>query len=198
GANVQDIYPLSPLQEGILFHHLLQAQGDTYLLRSLVAFETRERLDAFLDALQQVIDRHDILRTAVCWQGLSQPVQVVWRDAPLPIHTFVPASPDDVAGQLQAHTDPRSHRLDLNQAPLFAVDIAHDPAHNEWLLALRFHHLVSDHMTLALIVNEIRLLVEGRSDALPVPLPYRDFIAQILNVPLSEHEAYFRDRLAEV
>ncbi|WP_139829966.1 AMP-binding protein, partial [Lonsdalea populi] len=110
----------------------------------------------------------------------------------------VPASPDDVAGQLQAHTDPRSHRLDLNQAPLFAVDIAHDPAHNEWLLALRFHHLVSDHMTLALIVNEIRLLVEGRSDALPVPLPYRDFIAQILNVPLSEHEAYFRDRLADV
>ncbi|WP_258397975.1 condensation domain-containing protein, partial [Lonsdalea populi] len=40
--------------------------------------------------------------------------------------------------------------------------------------------------------------VEGRSDALPVPLPYRDFIAQILNVPLSEHEAYFRDRLADV
>ncbi|WP_258397540.1 condensation domain-containing protein, partial [Lonsdalea populi] len=197
-ANVQDIYPLGPLQEGILFHHLLQAQGDTYLLRSLVAFDTRERLDAFLDALQQVIDRHDILRTAVCWQGLSQPVQVVWRRAALPIHTFVPASPDDVAAQLQAHTDPHSHRLDLNQAPLFAADIAHDPAHNEWLLALRFHHLVSDHMTLALIVNEIRLLVQGRKAALPTPLPYRNFVAQILSVPASAHESYFRDRLAEV
>ncbi|WP_232370378.1 condensation domain-containing protein, partial [Xenorhabdus lircayensis] len=89
-ANIQDIYPLVPLQEGILFHYLLQTQGDAYLLRSLLAFDTRERLNDFLVALQQVIDRHDILRTAVCWQGLSQPVQVVWRQALLRIDTFVP------------------------------------------------------------------------------------------------------------
>ncbi|WP_340614294.1 hypothetical protein [Xenorhabdus thailandensis] len=46
-SNVQDIYPLAPLQEGILFHHLRQTQGDAYLLQSLLAFETRERLDTF-------------------------------------------------------------------------------------------------------------------------------------------------------
>ncbi|MDE9590705.1 condensation domain-containing protein, partial [Xenorhabdus bovienii] len=62
-TNVQDIYPLAPLQEGILFHHLLQAQGDNYLLQSMLAFDSRDRLDIFLITLQKIIDRHDILRT---------------------------------------------------------------------------------------------------------------------------------------
>ncbi|MBD1229642.1 condensation domain-containing protein, partial [Xenorhabdus griffiniae] len=143
GANVQDIYPLAPLQEGILFHHLLQTQGDNYLLQSVLAFDTRERLNAFLTALQRVIDRHDILRTAVCWRELAQPVQVVWRQAPLKVNTFTPTTTGDVVTQLKRHTDPRQHRLNLNQAPLFAADIAPNPAQDEWLLALRFHHLVS-------------------------------------------------------
>ncbi|MBN3155120.1 condensation domain-containing protein, partial [Pectobacterium brasiliense] len=186
------------LQEGILFHHQLQKQGDAYLLRNLAAFGTREHLDNFLAALQQVIERHDILRTSVCWQGLSQPVQVVWRQAILPINHFKPTSSEAVLAQLQAHTDPCTHRVDLNQAPLFRADIAHDPKQNEWLLALRFHHLVCDHMTLALIVGEIRQLLQGQQDALPTPLPYRNFIYQTLNVPTSEHEAYFRERLADI
>ncbi|WP_275346325.1 non-ribosomal peptide synthetase [Xenorhabdus bovienii] len=197
-SNVQDIYPLAPLQEGILFHHLLQTQGDTYLLQSLLAFDTRERLDTFLAALQQVIDRHDILRTATCWQGLSQPVQVVWRHAPLCINRFTPATADDVPAQLLAHTDPRQHRLDLNRAPLFAADIAHDPAQDEWLLVLRFHHLVSDHMTLELIFAEIAQILQGQAGTLPTALPYRDFIAQTLNVPAAVHEAYFSAQLADI
>ncbi|PHM66698.1 Amino acid adenylation [Xenorhabdus stockiae] len=197
-GNVQDIYPLSPLQEGILFHHLMQAQGDTYLLQSLLAFDNRERLDQFLSALQQVINRHDILRSSVFWQGLEHPVQVVWRQAPLEINVFTPDTENNIQGQLLAHTDPRQHRIDLTRSPLFTADIAHDTAQNEWLLVLRFHHLVSDHVTLELIFDEIALILHKQETALPAVLPYRNFIARTLSETTSEHEDYFRSRLADI
>ena len=196
-ANVQDIYPLSPLQEGILFHHLLQAQGDAYLLSSLLAFDSRVLLEAFLAALQQVIDRHDILRSAVCWQGVSRPVQVVWRQAVLPVTAFVPQTGQDVAGQLRAQASPHSQRMDVSRAPLFSARTAYDPAQQRWLLALNFHHLVCDHISMALVCDEITQILDGNAAALAAPVPYRNFIARTLRVPQSEHEAWFRARLAD-
>src|SRR6185312_11950450 len=83
-ANIQDIYPLAPLQEGILFHRLLNGpQRDAYVRPMLYETSSRERLEELLSAVQAIIDRHQILRTAVLWEGLPKAVQVVWRHAPL-------------------------------------------------------------------------------------------------------------------
>ncbi|MDR6675809.1 non-ribosomal peptide synthetase, partial [Xanthomonas sp. 1678] len=197
-SNVQDIYPLSPLQEGLLFHHLLQEDGDTYLLRSVLALDSRTRLDAFLDALQRVIDRHDVLRSAVHWEGLPEPVQVVQRQAPLAVEKVVPATPGAALDRLLELTDPRRVRMDVRRAPLLRAYVMDDPATDGYLCALLNHHLVSDHVTLELILAEIRLLLQGQASALPPPLPYRNFIAHSRAVPQAEHERYFRAKLHDV
>ncbi|ALN80262.1 non-ribosomal peptide synthetase [Lysobacter antibioticus] len=199
-GNVQDIYPLAPLQEGILFHHMLEndSGGDTYLLRTVLGFDGRERMDAFLAALQQVIDRHDILRSAVIWQGLPQPVQVVYRQAPLPLHEAELSADSPALPQLLAHTDPRRMRLDLQRAPILAAFRAQDPDSGEWLLALLRHHVSGDHVAMALILSEILALLQGRGEALQASLPYRNFIAATRAVPEAEHEAWFREQLGHV
>ncbi|WP_038436646.1 non-ribosomal peptide synthetase [Pseudomonas brassicacearum] len=197
-GNVQDIYPLSSLQEGILFHHLLQSEGDAYLMRTVVTFNHRQVLDDFLAAVQVVIDRHDILRTALRWHGLPQPVQIVHRQAQLPV-ILLDGLPGQAALQtLRDHTDTHHLRLDLQRAPLIAAYIIYDEPGEQWLLALLDHHLVSDNVTLRLIMLEIQAVMAGQADSLPPSQPYRNFIAQAASVSQADHEAYFRRLLADV
>ena len=69
-----------------------------------------------------MIDRHDILRTAVVWEGLPEPVQVVWRERSLAVEEVeLDAAAGDVAEQLYARFNPRRYRMDVRQAPLAAA-----------------------------------------------------------------------------
>ena len=199
-ANVQDIYPLAPLQEGILFHHLMASEGDRdpYLLSALFGFESRDRLQQYLQALQSVIDRHDCLRTAALWEGLPEPVQVVWRQARLAVEE-IGITADDVAQQLRAGFALRHYRLDLRQAPLIRVFIAHDEANARWVMLQLFHHFSIDHTTIDVVRAEIQAHLLGRAEQLPAPLPFRNFVAQArLGISKEEHEAFFRKMLGDV
>ncbi len=199
-ANVQDIYPLTPLQEGILFHHLMASEGDTYLLSCLYSFDSRERLDRYVSALQAVVDRHDILRTAVVWEGLSEPVQVVWRKASLPVEEVrLEEAKGDPAEQLYRSYDPRQTRIEVSRAPLMRVYLARDEARGRWLMLLLLHHLAGDHTTLEVMQEEIRAHLQGESDRLAAPQPFRNFVGQArMGVSREEHEVYFRRLLGEV
>ncbi|HEX8695031.1 MAG TPA: amino acid adenylation domain-containing protein, partial [Longimicrobium sp.] len=199
-ANVQDVYPLAPLQEGVLFHHLMAAEGDPYLLSALYTFDRRERLDAYLAALQAVIDRHDILRTSVMWEDLPEPVQVVWRQARLQVEEVeVDPAGGDAAQQLHRRFEPRRHRIDVRRAPLMRAYVARDAARERWVLLQQQHHLIGDHVTKEVLQEEVRTHLEGRADLLPAPLPFRDFVARArLGVSRAGHEAFFRELLGDV
>jgi arthrofactin-type cyclic lipopeptide synthetase B len=196
-ANVQDIYPLAPLQEGILYHYISAEQGDPYLLQSHLAFDSVERLNAFAQALQQVIDRHDILRTGVVWQGLAQPLQGVWRKAELPLEEL--QLQGDVLAGLHARFDARRYRLDISQAPLISLKYAQDPANQRVVVVLLYHHIALDHTAFDVVLREMQGHLLGQVAPTSAPMPYRNYVAQArLGVSEQEHEAFFREMLGDV
>ncbi|HEU0078918.1 MAG TPA: amino acid adenylation domain-containing protein, partial [Longimicrobiaceae bacterium] len=179
--------------------HLLSQEGDPYLLSSVTEFDTRARLEQYLAALQAVIDRHDILRTALAWEGLREPVQVVWRHAPLPREEVELDAGAGAAEQLWRRYDPRHYRMDLRRAPLRRACIAEDRARGRWLLLMLTHHLTSDHESLEVLQEEISAHLLGHESQLPAPLPFRNFVAQArLGVSRAEHERFFRGLLGDV
>ncbi|TAW60505.1 non-ribosomal peptide synthetase, partial [Rhizobium ruizarguesonis] len=199
-GNIQDIYGLSPLQDGILFHHLLATQGDPYLLVSQMAFAERSVLDRYLAAVQQVVDRHDILRTAFVWEGLSSPAQVVWRKASLDVlKVELEGCDGSGADELRRRFDPRQYRLDLGRAPLMRFVIAREPGSGRWVLLVLQHHLIGDHTTAEVMHAEVRAVLQGRAHELAAPQPFRNLVAQArLGMDAKAHEAFFREMLADI
>ncbi|MGA4405222.1 amino acid adenylation domain-containing protein [Ralstonia nicotianae] len=199
-ANIEDIYPLAPLQEGILYHHLAAQQGDPYVLHAMFGMADRERVNAFAQALQAVIDRHPILRTAVVWQGLDEPMQVVWRHAGLVVEEVALEPGADPAGQLRSMFDPRRRPLlAIGQAPLVKLVYAADAATGRCVAMLLFHHLVLDHLALERVRQEMQAHLSGQAAWLPAVVPYRDYVAQAKRrVSQAAHEAFFREMLGDV
>jgi non-ribosomal peptide synthetase component F len=196
--NVQDIYPLAPLQEGILFHHLLDERSDPYVLPKLLEVHSRDQVDALLAALQAAIDRHDVLRTAVLWKGLPQPVQVVYRRAQLKVEELNFGSESDALTQMRARMAPERQRLDLQEAPLLKLQIARGE-NGQWLVLLQLHHLVSDHVSMEWLVEELRAHMQGKTAELPEPLPYREYVAGALQwARESDAQRFFSERLSTI
>ncbi|MFD4763041.1 amino acid adenylation domain-containing protein [Streptomyces sp. NPDC058439] len=175
-ANVQDVYPLAALQEGMLFHSLREGGHDPYVLSVMFAFDSRAHLDRFADALRAVIARHDALRTAILTDGLSHSVQVVLRKAEFTVDEIGVAQ-GDTAGEEIEEVLSRAAAIPLDRASLIRLRAAPHPDSGVWRATLSIHHVIHDASSFVLLLTEIAARMGGRADTLPVPTPYRDFVA---------------------
>lgn len=193
--NVQDILPLWPLQEGMLYHYLLDRDQDPYKLDMVLAFNDHTQQGRFIEAVQQVIKRHDALRTAFFSDGLQAPQQVVLRNAPAPV--FVLAETADAAEQhlMQAM---RAQPLLLEQAPNVQLWTLADPARGRWLTGLRLHHIASDHLSLETFAEEVKALLLDPQALLSEPVPLRTMLSATQNIATPAALTYFRSQLSDL
>lgn len=198
--NIQDIYPLAPLQEGLLFHHLMnERRGDTYVVPTLLSVSSRERLEDLIGALQYVMDRHDALRTAVLWEELPRPVQVVCRQVRLPVEEVALNGDGDIEGQLKEWMKPELQRLDPRRAPLLRLKVAADPRSSQWYVLMQLHHIVGDNTSKEMVIAEVASYLEGRAHELPAPVPYRSHVAQArAHEKTRDAEKFFRNKLGAI
>jgi hypothetical protein len=113
----------------------------------------------------------------------------------LPVAEVELGAGDPVAGLVAA----AGPRMDLGRAPLLRLVAAADPDGAGWLGLVQFHHLVMDHTGLEVVQQEIAALLAGQEGRLPVPLPFRDFVARArLGTQAEDHQRYFAGLLGDV
>ncbi|MDP9649651.1 amino acid adenylation domain-containing protein [Paraburkholderia caledonica] len=197
--NIEGVYPLTPLQEGMLFHHLLAGDHDPYMLHQGVRFGSRHALEQFVAALRAVVARHGILRSAMVWDALAEPVQVVWRKVELPLFEGEPEAGAQEAGMAwlaRQSTSPR-YRIDVAAAPLMRLLCMRDTS-GDWLLVVASHHLIGDRASLDLMRDELGARM---ADASARPYPARQFGEYALAVRAAGDErdvTFFRELLGDV
>ncbi|WP_333183873.1 amino acid adenylation domain-containing protein [Microcoleus sp. B3-D7] len=200
-GNVEDFYPLSPMQQGMLFHTLYSPNSGVYFEQLTCTLRQLANAQAFKQAWQQVTDRHPILRTSFVWEGVKEPVQVVSRQVQLPWEELDWQDLAPAAQQQQLETFLKSDRdrgLDMRQPPLMRmtlIKLAKDTYYFIW----SHHHLLLDGWSNPTILTEVfdfyQAELNGEQLSLPRPRPYRDYIVWIQQQNLSEAESFWRQRL---
>ena len=200
--NIEDVYPLSPLQEGLLFHSLYRPEEGAYVMQ--LSCKTRNvDVAAIQQAWQKIIDRHPSFRTAFVWKNVEKPLQVVQRHVTLPfqLEDWRGLSSIEQQERLDTYLAADSRRgFQLNKAPLLRLALFQfdDNSHH---LVLSQHHIIVDGWSQALVVNEAFKLYEGYCEGRELQLeptrPYREYIAWLMQQNLLEAEEFWRRMLKD-
>ncbi|MCH2195467.1 non-ribosomal peptide synthetase [Kordia sp.] len=198
--NIEDIYRLSPMQEGILFYSLLNKNSNAYI--NQICFDITGELDIenFKEAWKKVIQKHGILRTSFHLEGLTIPVQCVQKSVPLPITVLDYTQKDDIEEAVQAykHTDANT-AFDLDKAPSFRITLIKQSA-NCTKLIFAIHHIISDGWSTPLIFGEYlenyQTLIAGKTITIGEIDNYKDYITHISAKNDAEVVRYWKNQLS--
>jgi amino acid adenylation domain-containing protein len=199
--NIADIYPVSPVQQGMLFHTLYAPESKVYFTQVTHVLSGNLNSLAFERAWQHVVDRHPILRTAFIWEDLDEPLQVVVQRVRLPLeqHDWRGLSVVEQEEQLTAYLDRDLQRgFKLSKAPLMRLALIR-LTEQTWHFIWSYHHLLLDGWSRMLILHEVMAYYEACCQDKDLDIaparPYRDYIGWLKQQDLSRAEAFWRQSL---
>ncbi|MBK0060073.1 amino acid adenylation domain-containing protein [Pseudomonas sp. S44] len=194
---IQDLYPLSPMQQGMLFHSLYEQASGDYINQMRVDIDGLDP-QRFHAAWQATVQAHDILRTAFVWEGdLAQPLQVVHQQVEVPFSVHDLRDLDAPAPALQALADAqRQQGFELASAPLLRlllVDLGQGRHH----FIYTYHHILMDGWSHAQVLSEVLQHYNGQAQEAPRGR-YRDYIAWLARQDQQGNQDFWRAQLAEL
>ena len=199
---IQDIYPLSPLQEGILFHTLAEEDSPAYFEQMSIALEGELDQEILVKAWNTVFERHDALRTAIVYEGLKQPVQVVLKKRSVPF-VFENIEHLDQEAQADCILEWRKKDIktgfDLGREALLRITLFQTGAQS-FNLILSHHHIILDGWSVGVLIEDFFKVYASLRKELPIPGEkpprYREFIKWLKTTSSEESAAYWKASLS--
>ena len=199
--NIESIYPLSPMQEGMLFHTLEEPESGVYFEQFSFTIHGNLDVSAFELAWCQVVKRHPALRTLFVWKNHKKLLQVVRKSVNLPWTNldWRELSPVEQEHQLEVLLQAdRNKGFELDKAPLMRIALIQLAA-KTYKFVWSNHHLLTDGWCLPIIYKEVFAFYEANKKGFDLHLsatrPYSDYIAWLQQQDQSKAEAYWREAL---
>ncbi|WP_298917464.1 non-ribosomal peptide synthetase [uncultured Nostoc sp.] len=200
-ANIENIYELSPVQQGILFHSLYESESGAYFVQISYGLRGMLNIEAFERAWERVVAHHSPLRTSFHWEGLDKPLQVVNKKVQLPLEKldWRGINPEEQQEKFQAFLlSDRQLGFNLSDESLLRLTLIRlDNQHYHFVWSS--HHIILDGWSGALVFKDFALLYEafcrGEEITLPFVGRFSGYIAWLQQQDLSQAEAFWRQAL---
>ncbi|MBS9394662.1 MAG: amino acid adenylation domain-containing protein [Dolichospermum sp. LBC05a] len=199
--NVESIYPLSPMQQGMLFHSIYAPDSRVYCNQTLITICTDINVIAFKRAWEQVVERYSVLRTLFLWEKRQQPLQVVRKQVDLPWNYQDWRNLSSIEQQQRLDSllqTEYQEGFQLNQAPLMRCTLIR-LSDQSYKFLWNWHHILLDGWCLPIIYKEVLTFYtaysQGQNCYLPSPRPYQDYIIWLQQQDLSVAEMFWRRTL---
>jgi len=201
--NIEAVYPLSPMQQGILFHSIYAPETGVYFEQMTCTLEGELHVPAFEKAWQKMVDRHPILRTSFVWKRLDKTLQVVHKQITLPFHELDwrnLSSSEQATNLKNLLKENRNNGFKLSEVPLLRIYVIR-LSENSYQFIWCHHHILLDGWSLPIIIREVFTYYEAFRQEKQIMLEgsrhYRDYIAWLQKQDMIDAEQYWRRQLKD-
>lgn len=186
---VTSAYPLTSMQEGMLYHSLYSPESNEYICQMCWRLEGDINLDKINLTWQKLTKYHDALRTVFCWENTSDIYQVILdkTDITISYHKF-----DDVNGLEQFLIDDFKNPFNLSDHPPLRVAVI--TCQNEYYMLWTFHHIILDGWSVARIINDFTTVYSGRDIKIST-FKFKQYVDWLIAQPHKKGLTYWQDYL---